>query len=71
MELAQLAEIEAIKALKARYFRTPDTKQWQAWGECFTEDVQASFDGADSSFDFSSREGPVNTNAALLADVPG
>ena len=32
-------EIEAIKQLKARYFRFMDTKQWDAWGEVFTEDA--------------------------------
>jgi hypothetical protein len=69
VDVEQLAELEAIKALKARYFRTLDTKQWQAWGDCFTEDIQARFDGADGSFDFSSREELVTTNAALLATV--
>ena len=32
-------EIEAIKQLKARYFRVLDTKQWVAWGALFTEDA--------------------------------
>jgi len=36
----QLADIEAIKQLKARYFRLMDTKQWDAWGEVFTEDAR-------------------------------
>jgi len=34
-----LIEIEAIKQLKARYFRLLDTKQWDAWGDLFTDDV--------------------------------
>jgi hypothetical protein len=34
------AEIEAIKQLKARYFRFLDTRQWAEWGQCFTEDCQ-------------------------------
>lgn len=34
-----LEEIEAIKALKARYFRFLDTKQWDRWGDLFTEDA--------------------------------
>ena len=31
-----LDEIEAIKQLKARYFRLMDTKQWDAFGEVFS-----------------------------------
>jgi len=34
-----LEEIEAIKQLKARYFRYLDTKQWDRWGALFTEDA--------------------------------
>jgi hypothetical protein len=37
--MEDLAKIEAIKRLKARYFRLLDTKQWDAWGEVFTEDA--------------------------------
>jgi hypothetical protein len=32
-------DLEAIRQLKARYFRLMDTKQWDAWRDCFTEDV--------------------------------
>ena len=32
-------DIEAIKQLKARYFRLMDTKQWDAWTDVFTEDA--------------------------------
>lgn len=35
----ELEEIEAIKRLKARYFRLLDTKQWERWGNVFTEDA--------------------------------
>ena len=38
MEPSELAEIEEIKQLKARYFRLMDTKQWAAWGEQLTDD---------------------------------
>jgi ketosteroid isomerase-like protein len=34
-----LQDIEAIKQLKARYFRFLDTKQWDRWGEVFTPDA--------------------------------
>ena len=38
MDASRLADLEEIKALKARYFRLMDTKQWTAWGDVFTED---------------------------------
>ena len=34
-----LAEIEAIKGLKARYFRHMDRKDWEAWGQVFAADA--------------------------------
>jgi uncharacterized protein (TIGR02246 family) len=34
-----IEEVEAIKQLKARYFRTMDTKDWAAMREVFTDDV--------------------------------
>src|SRR3954449_7137063 len=37
------ADIEAIKQLKARYFRLMDTKQWDRWREQFTADCR--YDG--------------------------
>ena len=36
--LQDLLHSEAIKQLKADYFHLMDTKQWEAWKECFTED---------------------------------
>lgn len=38
-----LLHIEAIKALKARYFRSMDTKEWAALADCFTPDLEADF----------------------------
>jgi uncharacterized protein (TIGR02246 family) len=32
-------DVEAIKQLKARYFRTMDTKDWAAMRQVFTDDV--------------------------------
>ena len=32
-------DVEAIKQLKARYCRLMDTKQWEAYRQCFTHDV--------------------------------
>ena len=36
-----LLDIEAIKSLKAKYFRSMDTKDWVALSECFTDDLLA------------------------------
>jgi SnoaL-like domain len=36
--LQQLLDIEAIKQLKARYFRLMDLKQWDDWGMVFATD---------------------------------
>lgn len=38
-DIQRLADIEAIKQLKARYFRLMDTKQWDDWARVFTADV--------------------------------
>ena len=37
---AAATEIEAIRQLKARYFRTMDTKDWAAMRQVFTDDVE-------------------------------
>jgi hypothetical protein len=42
--LEQMAEIEAIKQLKARYFRFLDTKNWAEWRKVFTDDVEVKVD---------------------------
>ena len=44
-----LVELEAIKRLKARYFRCLDTKDWEGWLGVFTEDATLAFDLAVSS----------------------
>jgi hypothetical protein len=64
----RLMAIEAIKQLKARYFRCMDTKQWNGWNEVFT---------ADALMDVSeerppgSKEGPLILNGAekIIATV--
>lgn len=38
MDPSRLVDLEEIKRLKARYFRTLDTKQWKEFGDVFTED---------------------------------
>ena len=42
-------EIEAIKQLKARYFRTMDTKDWDAMRRVFTADVVMDSTGSGGS----------------------
>jgi uncharacterized protein (TIGR02246 family) len=37
--VTDLDDIEAIKRLKARYFRTLDTQDWEGFGLVFTEDA--------------------------------
>jgi len=39
MNVEHLADIEAIKQLKARYFRLMDTKNWAEFGDVFTRDA--------------------------------
>jgi hypothetical protein len=46
MTIDQMNDLEAIRQLKARYFRLMDTQQWDAWSECFTADVSAFYEGA-------------------------
>jgi ketosteroid isomerase-like protein len=42
-QLQLLVDIEAIKSLKARYFRAMDCKDWDELSNCFTEDLVADF----------------------------
>lgn len=39
MDISTLVEIEKIRQLKARYFRTMDQKDWPAWEQVFTKNV--------------------------------
>jgi hypothetical protein len=43
-DVGTLAEIEAIKRLKARYFRFLDTKQWDKFRSVFTDDLELTTD---------------------------
>nr|WP_087572940.1 nuclear transport factor 2 family protein [Sphingomonas sp. CDS-1] len=50
MELVEkLAAIEYIRQLKARYWRAIDSRSWDVWRECFTQDVRFEFPELDSS----------------------
>lgn len=39
MDANRFEDYEAIKKLKARYFRLLDTKRWKEFGDLFTEDA--------------------------------
>ena len=43
MSMQDLYEIEQIKQLKGRYFRTLDTNDWELFGQCQTEDCKADY----------------------------
>jgi uncharacterized protein (TIGR02246 family) len=43
--LQRLLDIEAIRQLKARYFRFLDTKDWDAFASLFTDDAYMEADG--------------------------
>ncbi len=45
-DLKKLVEIEAVKRLKARYFRFVDTFDLEGWLTCFTDDVVCLYDQA-------------------------
>jgi len=44
----QADAIEAIRQLKAQYFRLMDTKQWDAYRQVFTEDMVFYFESEDA-----------------------
>lgn len=57
----ELEEIEAIKQLKARYFRYLDTKQWDRWADVFTEDAVLDHPA--------NRPEPIRGRTAIVATV--
>ena len=42
-EISRLEDIEAIKRLKYKYFRTLDYKRWNEMAECFADDATTSY----------------------------
>lgn len=63
--LQRLLDIEAIKALKARYFRLMDTKQWDAWGQVFATNVR--MEVPEASLVLDGRDAVVASVSAALA----
>ncbi len=68
--IARLEAIEAIRQLKARYFRLLDTKDWDAWREVFTEDFEGEVHGPHPVIAFKGRDQMVETNRRVLAEAP-
>lgn len=52
-------ELEAIRALKARYFRLMDTKAWDSWRNVFADNVVGVFDNAVSTNGVDGQPGPT------------
>lgn len=71
--LETLEALEEIRALKARYFRTLDTKDWAGYQAVFTADVVADFREATATRDESQfshgADAYVRPLAAMLQDV--
>lgn len=63
-----LEAIEEIKRLKYRYFRTLDLKDWEAFGDTLTSDIQARYgtQAMDEPVHFDDREAVVAFMSANL-----
>ena len=59
-DLQTILDLEAIKRLKAKYFRTVDTHDMDGFASCFTEDAVLEFDFAPPA------AGPENQNSLKL-----
>jgi len=51
MNIDQHNDVEEIRLLKARYFRLMDTRDWENFPDCFTEDISAFYEGAPRASD--------------------
>jgi uncharacterized protein (TIGR02246 family) len=63
--LQRLLDIEALRRLKARYFRCIDTKDWEGFAQVFTEDAVLEVPEVDAVME--GREAIVSTVSAALA----
>lgn len=69
MDAQAQQDLEAIRQLKARYFRLMDTQQWDAWQHCFAEDVTATFEGAPRAKKDGPREVSLSGRQSVVAGV--
>lgn len=64
-----LLELEALRLLKARYFRLLDTQQWAAWAELFEPDMTAELPNDQPGQMTRGRDTFVSSVAKTLAGV--
>ena len=69
MNEQQSADLEAIRQLKARYFRLMDTQQFDQWPSCFTEDVFARYEGVPRASDDLPLDIEISGRAELVEGV--
>jgi hypothetical protein len=65
----RLLDIAEIEALKARYFRLVDAKQWDEWAELFIPDAVTDFSALDPSLVFRDRAGMVAATAGPVGRI--
>lgn len=63
----ELTDIEQIQQLKARYFRLMDTKQWQQWGEVFTDDATVQATSLIITINWQGKSQIVSQNSSFLS----
>jgi hypothetical protein len=74
-EIDRLVAIEDIRALKARYFRGVDTKDWALLGEVMAEDVTCDYRGSATdpatgvNFAPAATGEPLSGSAAVIAGL--
>jgi len=71
MTLDNHNDLEAIRQLKARYFRLMDTQQFDDWHTCFTDDISALYEGAPRRADDLPTDIEISGCAALVDGVRG
>jgi len=64
----KLIDIELIKTLKAKYFRTLDMKDWNGFLECFTEDLETDLSQTGGKLE-TGRDKFVNNMREILRDA--
>lgn len=67
--MGALEEIEAIKQLKARYFRCMDTKDWEAFASVFTADATLDAGEDDARGMLRGRDAIVRRVSGVLRDA--
>jgi uncharacterized protein (TIGR02246 family) len=65
----KLEDLEALRALKARYFRCIDTKDWKAYAELFEPDVTVDLPNDGEGYAWRGREEFIANTARSLEGV--